>query len=340
MLTMDVFNQDAFRATSLTAAVDQLAYVPGLLRGMPGLFVPVPIRTTQVFIEERTNTAALIQTTPRGSPPAQKGGDARKVRGFSTVRVAQKSRIMADELQGIRAFGSETELKSLQIEVARRQLKMRQDIELTMENLLLGCVQGTVLDADGATIYAWDTEFSQTIPAEVDFDLDNASPASGVVRKACNTAVRSILRGLKGLGGNNVQIVALCGDAFWDDLTAHSEVRQTYLNWTAAADLRAGNAYQQFSYGGVNFVNYRGTDDGSTVAIDTNKAKFFPINAGIFQIAQAPAETFDFVNTLGQQMYSWIVTDKDRNAWADVEMYSYPLPVCTMPQALYRAKRT
>jgi hypothetical protein len=28
------------------------------------------------------------------------------------------------------------------------------------------------------------------------------------------------------------------------------------------------------------------------------------------------------------------VLDKDRNSWADVEMYSYPLPVCTMPQAL------
>jgi hypothetical protein len=35
-----------------------------------------------------------------------------------------------------------------------------------------------------------------------------------------------------------------------------------------------------------------------------------------------------------------IVPDKDRNMWADVEVYSYPLPVCTMPSALYQAKRT
>ena len=34
------------------------------------------------------------------------------------------------------------------------------------------------------------------------------------------------------------QVHALCGDTFWDQLIAHSEVRQTYLNWTAAADLR------------------------------------------------------------------------------------------------------
>jgi hypothetical protein len=35
-----------------------------------------------------------------------------------------------------------------------------------------------------------------------------------------------------------------------------------------------------------------------------------------------------------------MLIDRDRNEWADVEAYSYPLPVCTMPQALHRARRT
>ena len=340
MLTMDVFKQDAFSATSLTAAVDKIGYVPSFLGSIAGLFVPVPIRTTSVFIEERENAPALIQTSPRGAPPPQKGGDKGKVRNFNTVRVAQKSRITADELQGIRQFGSETEMKQLQTEIARRQFKMRGDVELTQENMRLGAVQGKVLDADGSTIIDWEVELGQAIPAEVDFDLDNASPASGAVRKKCNAAVRSILTNLKGLGGNGVRVRAICGDNFWDDLTAHNEVRQTYLNYQAAAALREGNAYEEFNYGGITWSNYRGTDDGTTVTVGTDKAKLFPVGAGIFQIAQAPAETFDFVNTPGQPVYSWVVTDKDRNAWADVEMYSYPLHVCTMPSALYRARRT
>lgn len=342
MATMDVFRSNAFSTTSLTAAVDKVGYVPGLLGSIPGLFVPVPVRTVDVFIEERENAPALIQTSPRGAPPAQKERETRTARSFRTLRLAQTSRIMADEVQSIRAFGSETELMQVQAEVARRNVRMRADIELTLENMRLGAVQGLVTDADGETLYNWATEFGQTIPNEIDFDLDNANPASGAVRKKCNEVVRSIMRGLKGLGGNAVQIYGLAGDNFWDDLTAHREVRETYLYQAnaAAASLREGNAFDTVYYGGITFINYRGTDDGTTVAVGADKCRFFPANAGIFQIAMAPAERMEFVNTPGQPIYNWIVPDKDRDMWVDVEMYAYPLPVCTMPQALHRAKRT
>ncbi|ODN70214.1 major capsid protein [Methylobrevis pamukkalensis] len=340
MATMDVFKNDVFSAVSLTAAVDKIGYVPGFLSSLPGLYVPTPVRTTDVFIEERSNAPALIQTSPRGAPPKQKARELRTARSFQTLRLAQSSTIQSSEIQNIRAFGSETELEQVQVEVARRLSLMRADMELTRENMLLGMVQGVVTDADGTPLYNWATEFQQTIPAELDFDLDNAAPASGVVRKKCNEVVRSITRGLKGMGGNAVRIVGLCGDAFWDDLTAHSEVRETFLNTQMAASLREGNAFEQFTFGGITFVNYRGTDDGSTVAIGTDKCKFFPLNAGIFPMAFAPAEPFDFANTLGREFYSWMVYDRDRNMWVQPEMYSYPLPVCVMPQALHRAKRT
>jgi len=337
---MDVFKDDAFSATSLITAVDKVGYVPGTLGMIPGLFEPVPVRTESVWIEARSTTAALIQTSPRGTPPNEKKDGDREALPFKTRRLATSSRIMASELFAIREFGSETELKQLAGEVARRQFLMKRDLDLTMENLRLGCIQGLVTDADGSTIYNWATEFSQTIPAEVDFDLDNASPASGVVRKACTAAVRSITKGLKGIGGGAVRVMALCGDNFWDDLTAHPEVRQTYLNYQAAVDLRAPLAYESFNYGGVTFTNYRGTDDGSTVAVGTDKAKFFPVGAGIFQWAMSPGERFEHLGMVGQNFYSAIVTDEKRNSFADVELYSYPLPVCTMPQALYRARRT
>lgn len=340
MATMDVFNADAFSATSMTAAVDKLGYVPGLLGSIPGLVEEVPVRTTDIFIEERSNAPALIQTDLRGAPPKRRAGEQRAARGFRTLRIAESSRVNAHELQNIRAFGSETELQQVQVEVARRQFLMRRDVELTLENMRLGMVQGLVVDADGSTLFDWATEFGQAIPAEIDFDLDNAAPESGAVRKKCNQVTRSVLKGLKGLGGNMVSIYGLCGDAFWDDLTAHKEVRETYLNQQEAAQLREGNAYETLRYGGITFVNYRGTDDGATVSVGTDKVRFFPSGAGIFQIALAPAETFDFVNTPGQKLYSWVVLDRDRNAWADVEMYSYPLPVCTMPGALHRGRRT
>jgi hypothetical protein len=340
MITMDIFKSSAFSAVSMSAAVDKIGYVPGYLGSIPNLIVPTPVRTKDIYIEERGTEAALIQTDQRGAPPKERGGETRTVRAFETRRLAQSATLHAHELQGIRAFGSETELQAVQAEIARRQFLMRRDLELTMENLRLGAVQGLVVDADGSTIINWATALGQTIPNELDFDLDNANPASGAVRKLCNEVKRSVMRGLKGLGGNAVTIMGLCGDNFWDDLTAHKEVRETFLNTQAAADLRGGNAFDSFSYGGITFVNYRGTDDGSTVGIGTDKCKFFPVGAGIFQMALSPGERFEFVNTLGQEVYAAIVLDNERNSWAKPEIYSYPLPVCTMPQALHRAKRT
>ena len=335
MLTMDVFKSDLFAATSLTAAVDKFGYVPSFLSdSLPGLVTYTPVMTTAVFIEERANAPALIQTTQRGAPPKQKGGDSRTARGFKTLRHALSSRIMSDELQNIRAFGTTTELKTLQMEIGRRMLKMRMDFALTKEAWMLNMVQGYVKDADGTQIYDWASEFGQSRQAEVAFNF--AGAAVGAIRLAANGIVRSTLRQLQGLGGNGVKVVALCGDTFYDDLTTSTEVRQTYLNWAAAADLRdkVGAPFEVFPFAGVLWVNYRGTDDNSTVAIATDKAKFFPIGAGIFEWALSPAERFDFVNTPGQEMYSWIVPDLDRQMFADIEMYTYPLPVCTMPQAL------
>ena len=340
MATMDVFGADAFTMMSMTAAVDKVGFKPSLL-GELAIFDPVPVMTEKVFIEERDTEPALIQTSERGAPPTRKGAEQRKVIGVKTTRIAAVDRITADQIQNIRAFGRESELQMVVNEVNRRQFLLRRDMELTAENMRLGAVQGIVVDADGTTkLFDWPTLLNQTIPVELDFVLDAASPASGAVRKLCNEVTRSILRGLKGLGGNQVSIMGLCGDAFWDDLTAHKEIRETFLNWQQAVDLRTGNAFASFRYGGIDFTNYRSTDDKSTVAIGTDKCKFFPLGAGIFQTAYAPAETFDFANTPGAQLYAWLVNDKDRNAWVDVEMYSYPLHVCTMPQALHRAKRT
>lgn len=342
MLTMDVFKQDAFSATTLSAAVDKFDYVPEFLGTVPGLFVPDPVRTTTIMIEERTTGAVIIPFSSRGTAPHQTGGDQRKIRHFDTLRVGDASRITASELLGIRGFASEINLKTLQEEVARRQLKIKRNFKLTLEYHRFNCVTGAVVkNADGTTMYDWADEFGQTIPTEVDFDLDNASPAEGAVRKKCTAVRRSMQVGLKGVGSAR-NIVGICGDAFWDDLTSHPEVVKTYLNWAAAADLRNGHGkeWSMFRYGEIDFVNYRGTDDGSTLGVGTNLCKFFPVGADIFRWAMSPGEKFEHVGTLGQEWYSQIVTDKDRDAWSDVEVFTYPLPVCTMPQALHRARRT
>jgi hypothetical protein len=140
---MDAFRADAFSAVTLTVAVDKLGYAPQYLGTVPGLFNDTPVRTTAVWIEERSNAPALIQTTERAAAPKVRGAEQRTARAFRTKTLDEGSRIMADELQGIRAFGSETEMKTLMSEVARRQQLIKNDMELTKENWRLGVIQGS-----------------------------------------------------------------------------------------------------------------------------------------------------------------------------------------------------
>ena len=336
MVSMDIFHADAFSAIQLTAAVEKIPYRPALL-GSLGLFEPDRIRVEWAVIEKREGTLALIQTSERGAPLAEQAAIKRDIRSFRTVRLAKADTIRASELQNIRAFGSETDLQTVQQEVAARMARLRNDLELTLENHRLGAIQGIVLDADGTTpLIDWFTEWAITQAAEIDFALGTSGTD---VRGKCGQVKRQMMVASKGAWLPGTQIYGFASDGFFDALVSHDNVKQTYLNWTAAADLRQPLAYETFQFGGITFVNYRGTDDGSTVAIAADKCKFFPVGAnGVFRVAQSPAETFDFVNTPGLDVYAMTIPDRDRNASVRIELYSYPLFICTRPEMLQRGE--
>lgn len=337
MAGMDVFKGDAFSMMSLLAAIESVDYKPQYL-GSFNLFRPKPVRTRVVAVEMRNGVLSVIQTTPLGAPPVQQPKQKGTVRNFNTVRIAKQDVIQADEIQGIRAFGSETELKQVQVEVARRLQSLHDDVELTWERHRLGAVQGIVTDADDSTIVNYFTEFGVAQPAEVEFDFGTL--AAGEVRPLIEgEIVRPIIRAAKGAFVTGSEIIALCGDDFWDALINHEEVRQTYLNQVAAAELRKGTAFGEFVFAGIRWVNYRGTDDNSTVAIASDEVKFFPNASGIFEVAWAPAEFMDAVNRPGVPVTPLVLPDPSgRNAFVTVEVYSYPLFVCTRPLTLRRGR--
>lgn len=343
MASLDVFKQDPFTTIQLTAAVERVPFQP-LGLGELNIFDPFPIRTKALMVEERTGRLTLLQTSPRGGPLAQRTTENRKMRYLQCPRIAEEDTISADELQSIRAFGSESELMMVQAEVARRlngPTGLLRNVEYTWENMRLGAIQGILLDADGSTIYNFFDEFQIVAPTEVGFDLSAASPAEGALRVKCNGVVRGMARAAQGAFTASTSIYALCGDGFWDAFVNHPDVVKTFYNWQAAADLRAGQAFQAFRFGGIDWFNYRGSDDATTIAVPTDKCKFFPVGApGVFQTAYAPGETFDWVNTPGKPQYVIPINDKDRNAWWKMEVYSYPLFVCTRPEVLYSGRRT
>lgn len=344
MPSLDVFNQDAFGVISMTDAINQLPFVPGLASQVID-WNERGVTTLSIMIEEQDSVLKLLNPTSRGGPGETKAKDKRRVRSLAIPHYQHDDAINADEVQGVRAFGSETEVQSVMPLVnSRLSDAVSLVLDPTLEYQRLGAVKGLILNADGSTLYDLFTEFGVTQETEIDFDLDNASPASGALRKACAGAVRLIANNLGGVSYTGVS--AFCGDAFFDDLLAHKEVVESYKNTSMAAVLREGylspsgsKMFGAFEFGGIVWMNYRGKN-GSDQMVDTNKCHIFPTGTpGLFRTVYAPADYMETVNTIGLPRYSkmWPSANGKR---MEMESQSNPLSYCTRPKVLLKGKRT
>lgn len=336
MATMDIFGQNAFGMLELTRGLQAVPYKPGLIRSL-NLFTFRPIRTRQFAIESRDGTLSLIPFSERGAPAKQGGQDGRQIRDFRTRHFKKEDTIWASEVAGIRQFGSETEMQQVQGEVAYRGQKLRSEGELTFEFHMLNALSGMVYDTDGSTVvYNWYAEFGLSAAAEIDFDLDNASPAKGALRKKCQEVIESMESDIGGLVPGTVQVEAVCGSAFYRDLTNHPDVIETYLYAMKATEL-AGRPADVFDWGGIRWRRYRG---GSGVAMGTDKCKLYPMGIdGLFEQYASPPDTFELVNTPGMETYFRMIPDRDRNEYVTIEMEANPMFVCTRPQVLRAGRR-
>ena len=201
MATMDIFEGDAFTIVELTRALENIPYKPALLSGS-NLFSPRGVRSRTVVIESRDGTLSLIPFSERGSAYEQQIPDRREMRAFVCRQFKKQDVLWASEIQSVRDFGSESATQQVQTEVAYRLRKLRQDAETTFEYHLLNGIQGLVKDPkDHATVVNYFTEFGISPAAEIDFDLDNASPASGALRNS-GAGIAVAVTGIAGPGGS------------------------------------------------------------------------------------------------------------------------------------------
>ena len=345
MATMDVFTKsDAFSTIELSSMVERMDYNPQML-GTMNIFDTRPVRQRRIYVDRRTFELELVPFSERGDAPDQNERYERDAINFDIPRLATQDTVWAHEVAGLRESGTENELMTVQREVARRLMEMRQNIEYTEEYLRLAAIQGRVFDpADGSTVYNYHTEFNVTAQTDVNFAL--TTDTTDVIT-ICNQVVRTIQRAAKGgwVPGRS-RVEALVGDAFWDALVTHPNVVQYYTNWNAAQGLRMDSeAFGSFMFGGIMFHNYRGSDDNSEVAIPTNDARFFITGGnGVFVKAMAPADEFmNFVNTPGQSMYAVQELDerfRGNPRFVKYHMYSFPLYYCQRPGTLIRGTRS
>jgi hypothetical protein len=338
-LVTDVFGQNGWGVVEFHEdVVERVEFKPQLL-GALAIFEPIYSRSSAIAVASKDRALSLIPTSETGAPPEELVPEGAKVRLFPTSRLAKGSTIYAAEMAGVTALPFDLQTKEVSEEVSDRSAQIMDDLELTWEHMRFGAVQGKVLDADGSTVLVdWFSEWGLSESAEIDFALATAATD---VRKKCRDVKRSMQKAAKGAWSPSTRVAALCGDEFFDALVNHAQIKETKLGTEKAPLLEGIEGYSSIEIEGITFINYRGTDDGSTIAIGTDKVRFFPIGRGFFKVGFAPANEFKpYLNQRAREYYGLMLADTSgRDAWDRVEIYSYPLMICTRPETLLRGKR-
>lgn len=337
MPTLDIFNSDAFSVTSLLGVINQIPFRPGKI-GARGLFTESGVATTSVGFERLGQTLMLVPTSPRGGVPPTQPRDRRNLISVSAPRLALQDAVFADEVQNLRALGSETEVETVMNLLNRRLTSMSGHIDQTLEWHRMGALKGQVLDADGVSVvldlYSLHGVTKQT---EIDFDLDNAAPASGALMNKTNQVIRQIEDELGGVLYTGIQ--AYTGRTFIDQLTMHPQYLATFQAQNAAA-LRDRTVGITAQYGGITYEEYRGQINGVKF-VDDNKAIFFPEGVPeLFQTVYVPADYEETVNTVGLPRYVKQWGDGGPGRQRHVEAQSNPINFCSRPRAIQFARNT
>ncbi|MBB3937928.1 major capsid protein [Aureimonas phyllosphaerae] len=337
-LVTDIFNANGWGAVEFhEEIVERTVFRPSLLGGL-NIFEPIYARTRTIAVQLRGGTMSLIPTSEMGAPPVELEVEDDSIRKFDTVRLAKGSTVYAAQLAGLLALPFEMQTRDVASEIADRTRLILEDLDLTMEHMRFGAVQGKVIDATGREIVDWFKFWGITRPTPIVFELDKEATD---VRKKIRDLKRKMLKAAKGNWTPGARIAGLVGDEFFDLLVNHKQIKETKLGTERAATLENIEGYSQIEIEGVIFINYRGTDDGSTLAIASDEARFFPLGLrGAFKIGYSPANEFKpYLNQRAREHYGLLLADTSgREAWDRVEIYSYPLPVATLPETLISGK--
>lgn len=325
---LDVFKSSGFELASLTKALNDVPFMPTRL-GASGIFTSDPITTTEVTIERQGETLALVPSAARGAPGQKVVPDRRNIRKLITTHLPTEVTVLADEVQNLRAFGTESDEATALAWLTRKMAVARRRLELTLEWQRMGALKGIVLDSDASTpIVNLFTEFG-VAQQTFDFDCDNTSAKMMLKCLAYKRLVEDELGGLP-----YSRIILECSPTFYDAFTTHVSVLDAFNFYQAnrkSSDMRDG-----FDFGGLLFREYRGKV-GATPFVEDQAA--YPVIEGtpdLYLQNWAPAPYLETVNTMGMPFYSKMEA-LPMNKGYTVEMQSNPLIFTSKPRAQVKA---
>ncbi|MDR1037300.1 MAG: major capsid protein [Deltaproteobacteria bacterium] len=326
-----------FSLAEMTAAINQLPNRYSRITEL-GIFSDESLHSNVAIIEIKRNAFSILPTRPWGSPGTTGKDSERELKSLIVPHTPWEDTVLAADVIGIRRFGSDSTLETVQDKVLEKLQQARDIFDITDEYRKVKALQGIVLDADGTSQLFNSFSFFGITKKSIDFKL-------GDTTVNVPTKVRDLKRYLEDnlMGETMTGVRVLVGPSFYDKLVNHVSVKEIFLNWAGAqvrlgTDLRSG-----FELEGVTFEEYRGMvpkPDGSGTIQFIPDAQGVAVPTGTrnaFRRFVAPADYIDTVNTLGQPYYARQET-MPGNRGIQLFAQSNTLPICCRPALLVEVK--
>ena len=221
---INIWDSDSFTTRALTDAVNVIPNMYGRMQEL-GVFPPKPVNNRLLAIEQRDGVLNLLPFVTPGGPATLGTSGKRKTIPLEVPHVPHEDIVRAEEVAGVRAFGSENRLETVGQKVAEKLADMRSKHAITLEFLRSGALRGLILDPrDGSTHIDLFTTFNVTEQVE-DFAFTTAATK---VRHLALAVKRKIEDKLKGEVMREVR--AVCSEQFFDALIDHKSVAEAYAN--------------------------------------------------------------------------------------------------------------
>lgn len=343
-LDLNTLVGERFSTLQLTMGINKRQNEYGLLNAM-GLFAEEGITERFVKIETRDQTLSVIPTSPTGTPaPADDDPDSRAViPPIPTFRHAKKHTLLAESLQGVRAFGSEGEPEYIDVKMMEMLDKIQREHRQTKEFLRWQALKGNVYDVDGSkllyNVYTLMGETQKTI----EWDLANDAAVDPILDG--NNELLDYLED-EAYGELITGIVKFCSPAYFDALLKNKAFRDAYKYFSEqGSDINPNRQMvRAFAYKGVTYIRHRGTctykkKDGTTVKhtfIPDGEAIAVPLGTvETFRTYFGPAEFLETVNTVGKEIY---VKPKvmDLDMGIELHSFSHALNLVTKPRLVVK----
>lgn len=331
---MEQFNDPQFSVIALTAALNDQPFVPGQI-GEIGIFEEDGVNVTTIEVEEENGVLDLIEPTPRGAPGVTIGDSERNKVPFNMDHFEINDAVYADEVQGVRALGSDDALETIQSRIDSKQARHGRAMDNTLEHYRIGAIKGLIVSKSGRVLHNLYDRFDIAVPAAVNLGIGAGDV--GNLGELLDGVTHSVEDDLDTAYDH---LHVMTGRTFHTKMWAQKVVRETFLNTDKAEVLRRG-VPSVFEFGDMVFERYRtgrkakAANGGATYIAD-DEARLFPVGVPeMFLTRFGPADYEETVNTIGLPRYArQYAMNNGKGRHLDAQMNV--INICTRPAALRR----